>query len=260
MPNESVLYHTENNVAYITLNRPDRYNSVNHDLTLGLLQGLDNAKFDSSVRAVVLRGADPGFSAGADLKSMNIQSAAEVVEYIPMYYGSIVKKIMHLDVPVIAAIHGAVSGVSLAFALACDLRIMAEDAVLRYPFINIGLGPDGGAGWLIVRAVGYSKAYEIVTSGDKISAQECHRLGLCNRIAPPASIMEEAQKWAEQLAQKAPIAMAITKRDLHHAVSHSLYENTIYEAENQAKCLVSKDFSEGVMAFIQKRKPKFEGK
>lgn len=260
MPNDTVLYSVKNHVAHILLNRPDRFNSVNHDLTIALMKALDNAKFDAEVKAVVLSGAGPGFSAGADLKGFTAQTADEIVEYIPMYYGGVVKKIIHMDKPVISAIHGSVAGVSLSFALACDLRVMSDTATLRYPFINIGLGPDGGCGWLLVDLIGYSRAFEIVTGGEKISSQRCYDLGLCNKIVPAEDTLSETIAWAEKLAQKAPIAMAISKRDLRHARTHTLEENTRFEAEQQKAGLTSRDFGEGVQAFLEKRKPNFIGK
>jgi len=260
MPNDSVQYFKKGAVAHILLHRPDRYNSVNHDLTVGFIQGLQNAKWDDEIKSVVISGEGPGFSAGADLKGIVSQTAAEIEDYIVMYYATIVKKIIHMDKPVIAAIHGAVSGVSLAFALACDLRVMDEKTVLRYPFINIALGPDGGAGWLLQRLVGYSRAFEIITSGEKYSADYCHQLGLCNKVAPVGEALSTAMVWAENLAEKAPLAMAITKRDLRHAAKSTLEENTIFEAREQKAALESKDFSEGVSAFMEKRKPVFTGK
>lgn len=177
-----------------------------------------------------------------------------------MYYGSIVKKIMTIEKPVIAAINGSVAGVGTAFALACDLRVMADNANIRYAFINIGLGPDGGAGWLLTRAVGYSRAFEIAVEGEKIPAEKCLSLGLCNRVVPEAELGDASLAWAKKLAERPTLGVGITKQALHHATTHTLMETTILEADNQAKALRSHDHSEGLQAFFGKRKPVFIGK
>lgn len=259
MPNETVLYKITNSVAHIILNRPDRYNSYNHDLTLGILQGLDNARRSDEVRVVLIYGSGPGYSAGADLKGV-APDPLEVAEYMPMYYGAIVKKIMTTEKPVISAIHGSVAGVAMGMALASDLRIMADTAQMKAPFVNIGLGPDGGVGWLLTRLVGYSRAFEILSSGQGIAASRCHEMGLTNRVVSEDMLMSEATQWAEELAQKAPLSMATIKKDLQHALTSGLYENIIYESENQRTTIGSEDFVEGVMAFLGKRKPQWKGK
>lgn len=260
MPNDAVLYKIDSGVAIITLNRPDRYNGVNHDLVEGLIKAFDTAKMDQKVRAVLLNANGRGFCAGADLGDFGMTNADEIAQYIPMYYGSIVKKIMTIEKPVIAAINGSVAGVGTAFALACDLRVMADNANIRYAFINIGLGPDGGAGWLLTRAVGYSRAFEIAVEGEKIPAEKCLSLGLCNRVVPEAELGDASLAWAKKLAERPTLGVGITKQALHHATTHTLMETTILEADNQAKALRSHDHSEGLQAFFGKRKPVFIGK
>lgn len=258
--NGSILLQSKNGVATITLNRPDRYNAVNHDISEGLLAALAEVKKDDDVRAVVLTGAGKGFCAGADMASFGSIDPRDVEDYICMYYGNIVKRIMDLPKPVIAAINGPVAGVGTAFALACDLRVMAESANFRYAFINIGLGPDGGAGWFLSRIVGYSRAFEIAVEGEKIPADRCLELGLTNKVVANEEVQQAAQTWAQKLAQRPTFGVGITKHALQHATTHSLAETTALEAKNQVKAFYSHDHKEGVKAFMEKRQPNFIGK
>lgn len=258
--NGSIILQHQNGVATITLNRPGRYNAVNHDIAEGLLTALGEIKKDASVRAVVLTGAGKGFCAGADLGVFGNVDPHDVENYICHYYGSIVKQIMDLPKPVIGAINGPVAGVGAAFALACDLRVMAKSASFRYAFINIGLGPDGGAGWFLSRIVGYSRAFEIAVEGEKIPADKCLELGLTNKVVEDEELLPSARNWAEKLALRPTFAVGITKQALQHASTHSLGETTALEAKNQVAALSSHDHKEGVQAFMEKRKPIYKGK
>ncbi len=254
-----VICSIEESVGIITLNRPHSYNAANHDLTTGLLDGLAEFNHDNHVKVIVIHGAGPGFCAGADMKDFGSKDVSQAGEYIVNYYGEIVNRIINSPKLVLGAIHGSAAGVGTAIALACDFRVMEEGANLRFAFINIGLGPDGGAGWLLARAVGYSKALEIAVEGNKIEASTCYQLGLCNKLVPSGQAIGQTKQWAQALALRPPIGVAITKQALHHAYDHSLKETIILEANNQVKALQSRDHQEGVMAFLQKRQPKFLG-
>jgi enoyl-CoA hydratase/carnithine racemase len=259
--NSQVLkYRSEESIAILTLSRPASYNGFNHDLTMSFTTALEHARDDDQIRAVVINGDGPGFSAGADLMDFGKATPDEVASYIVNYYAKIVDLVISMPKPVIAAIHGSAAGVATAFALACDFRVMAEDANIRYAFINIGLGPDGGAGWLLARTVGYSKALEIAIEGEKIPAKECLRLGLCNKVTPSGEHLSAAITWAHKLSKRPTFGIGITKASLHHAMDHSLLENIKLEAENQAKALRSLDHQEGIVAFLEKRPPRFIGK
>jgi enoyl-CoA hydratase/carnithine racemase len=259
--NDTVLYRKEGKVGIITLNRPARYNAINQDLQSGLLYVLNTIQNDDTVQAVILTGEGKGFCAGADLMDFSKKiTTKEVRDNLIMIYGNIVRSITRLEKPVICAINGPVAGAGLGFALACDLRIMADHASMRYAFINIGLVSDAGSTWFLAKQVGYSKALELIIDGEKIPAEECHQLGLTNKICPGTELMEKAMAWANRLAERPTLAIGATKKILHHAMDNGLISTIAMEAEQQMACLESQDHKEGVMAFLQKRKPNFIGK
>ena len=259
--NDAVLYERNGKLGIITLNRPERYNAINHDLVEGLQDALTSARNDSAVKAVILTGNGKGFCAGADLGGFGPNSTPDVVrDYLNMHYGTIVRRIVEMDKPVLCAINGPVAGAGLGIALACDFRVMAETANMRYAFINIGLGPDCGSSWFLSRIVGYSKALEIAVEGEKIPADQCHQLGLTNKLVATDDLMRVTMDWANKLAARPMIGFAATKRDMNYNMTHGLFDAIAYEAEQQMACLASYDHKEGVMAFLQKRTPKFIGK
>lgn len=258
--NPAVLYREEGPVGIISLNRPDRYNAFNDALIEGLNKSLDQAAAAPGIRVIVIHGEGPGFSAGADLGLFAGVTPEQGRDYIKANYGPLMEKLATLPKPIIAAIYGTAAGVGCALALACDLRVMAEDASFRYAFINIGLGPDGGAGWFLTRAVGYSRAMEIACGGEKIDAQRCLEWGLTNRIAPAEELLSATLKWAQVLAAKAPLALGVTKADLQFAIDHPLQATIAFEADRQMETFASEDLREGVDAFLSKRAPQFKGK
>ena len=182
---KAVLFEVKKGVATITLNRPDRYNAVNQDLTDGISNYLKKCEVDDSIRAVVITGAGRGFCAGADMSVFGDDVTAEQrSQYIIDEYQPLMNQFFSLKKPIIGAINGTAAGVGAAFALACDFRVMSDQSGILYAFVNIGLGPDGGASWLLARQVGYSRALEIATSGKKVTGQRCLELGLTNHIVP----------------------------------------------------------------------------
>jgi len=258
---KAVLFAIDNGVGVITLNRPDKYNAVNQDLINGISKYLDHAKEDQTIRAVVLTGSGKGFCSGADMSVFKHEVSPEKRrDYIINQYQPLMQKFFKLKKPIIDAINGTAAGVGAAFALACDLRVMSENSALLYAFINIGLGPDGGASWLLSRQVGYSKAFEIAISGKKLMGNECFRLGLANRIVKNEIILNEAISWEKLLVKKPTLAIGITKDDIFHSMSNDLMSTISFEAERQVTAFKSHDLNEGVSAFIQKREPNFKGK
>lgn len=257
---QPILYTVDQGVATITLNRPERRNAVTPALLQSLGVALDQAGADATVRAVVLTGAGKGFCSGQDLSAFGaMRSADEVRTTVIENYKPVIMRLCRLEKPIIGAINGAAAGAGASLALACDLRIMAEDGSLVQAFSNIGLVPDAGSSWFLVRLVGYSRALEIAIEGERISAQRCLELGLTNRLAPADALLGTAQGWAQQLAQRPTLAIGLTKRIMQQATQQDLETIIHLEAELQTKTIVSHDHREGVTAFLEKRKALFTG-
>ena len=257
----AVLFEVNNGVATITLNRPDRYNAVNQDLVDGISNSLKKCEADQSIRAVVITGAGRGFCAGADMSVFGDEVTADQrSQYIIDQYQPLMNQFFSLKKPIIGAINGTAAGVGAAFALACDFRVMSDKSGILYAFVNIGLGPDGGASWLLTRQVGYSRALEIATSGKKITGKRCLELGLTNRLVAQDEILTSAQNWAKDFAICPTLAIGIAKEDMFFAMDHTLNESIAFEAKKQIDAFKSHDLKEGVSAFIEKRKPDFLGK
>jgi enoyl-CoA hydratase/carnithine racemase/acyl dehydratase len=257
---KSVLFKKEGDIAIVTLNRPEKYNAVNDDLVNGINESIAKVQKDDSIRAMVITGAGKGFCSGADMNTFGNITPDEGRTYLTNTYGPLMRNLTTLKKPIIAAINGTAAGVGASIALACDFRVMSENSGLLYAFINIGLGPDGGASWLLARQVGYSRALQIAVEGKKIKGTECHRLGLANKLVENDAIVSTAIHWAHQIAKLPTLAVGITKEDIFHAMDNDLQSTIAYEAERQTAAFASHDLVEGVSAFLQKRKPKFIGK
>ncbi len=258
---KAVLFDLLEGVATITLNRPDRYNAVNQDLVDGISKSLQKCEQDEAIRAVVITGSGRGFCAGADMSVFGEDVTPEQrAQYIIDEYQPLMNQFFTLKKPIIGAINGTAAGVGAAFALACDFRVMSAQSGILYAFVNIGLGPDGGASWLLSRQVGYSKALEIAISGNKLKGEECLSLGLTNRLVDDQYILSEAQSWAKKLANCPTLAIGIAKEDIFFSMTNNLNDTIAFEANQQIEAFKSHDLKEGVTAFIEKRKPNFLGK
>ena len=256
MPYTAIFTQTQNNVALITLNRPRRRNAITHAMLDELAQALKIAAKDRQTRAIVLTGAEHSFCAGQDLAEFGEESSPNYVyKHVLRSYRPVIQLLTTIEKPIIAAINGVAAGAGASLALACDLRIMAADASLLLAFSNIALLPDAGATWFLVRAVGYSRAYEIAIEGEKIPAKRCLELGLTNKIAPAGELLPAALKWAEKLAQRPTFSLGLTKRAMNKANTISLAQAIEYEAHLQQLAAEHSDFAEGVAAFAEKRPP-----
>ena len=253
-----VNYEVADAVAVIALNRPDNMNAFTADLRADLAEALHDVTNDNSVRAVVLTGEGRCFSAGADLKES--LGGRPVSEQLREEYRPVFAAIAELSVPVIAAIPGSAAGIGMSLALHCDLVIMADDAFLLSPFSTISLVPDGGLNWALVRHLGYKRAFQLSVEAERIDAARCVQLGLANRTAPADELQSTALEWARDLSQRAPLALAATKKVMRFAMDNDWDSSFDLEAQLQGSLVGTADNDEGIAAFLQKRKPEFKGK
>ncbi len=257
---ETVIYEVDSKIATITLNRPDSLNAFNGQMVLDLKEATDAAAEDDSIRCVILTGKGKGFSAGADLKDqITVSQDSNLVERgLLEGYKPIFMNIINMPKPVISAVNGPAAGIGFAFAMACDLTLMSEEAYLMSVFSNIGLVPDGGANWLLTNTIGYKLAYQIAIEGEKIPASRCLELGLTNKVVPSEELLSEAKAWATRLAQRSPQALSQTKKIMRMALDSTYEEIFSTEAKVQNRLVGSPDNKEAVTAFLEKRPPKFQ--
>jgi 2-(1,2-epoxy-1,2-dihydrophenyl)acetyl-CoA isomerase len=254
---EIVRYERQDAVAVITLSRPDSMNAFNTELRAALQAAFDRARDDESVRVVVFTGEGRCFSAGADLKA---GIDRDVTEILQVEYRPIQEAIATIPKPVIAAVPGSAAGIGMSMALQCDLLIMADNAFLLSPFTTISLVPDGGLNWMLVRQLGYRRAFQLSVECERISAQRCVELGLANKAVPADALMDAALEWAHALAARAPLSLAATKKAMRFAMDHEWAAAYDVEAQLQGELLGTDDNREGISAFLEKRAPEFKGK
>ena len=258
---DTVQVERRGSVAIVSLNRPDSLNAFNAGLRSDLLWAVREVNDDPAVRAVVLTGAGRAFCAGADLsETAERPEHFRVEDQLNGEYKPILLEMNQAAKPWIAAVNGAAAGIGSAFAMNCDLVVMAESAYIYQAFAAIGLVPDGGATWHLVRTLGRHRAYEVIVSGEKVRAQKCLDWGLCNRVVPDEELVAQALAWAEELAAKSPLALRYAKQALNAAMEISVAETISYEAGLQHLCINSEDAKEGVAAFIEKRAPRWQGR
>ncbi|MDQ4419693.1 enoyl-CoA hydratase-related protein [Sphingobium sp. DEHP117] len=255
MSYQALLYHVADNVATITLNRPERMNALNFTLLAELTGAIRQAQADGA-RALVLTGAGDAFCSGADLVS---GLPADLGRYLEEHYHPFVEALADADIPVISAINGPAVGAGLSVALAADITVMARSAYLLLAFANIGLVPDAGATWLVAKSAGRAKALEMALLGEKISAEQALDLGVVTRVADDEAVMAEAMKLATKLANGPSVALGFIRKQVASALNATLRETLEIEKANQTAAGYTADFREAVTAFTQKRKPEFKG-
>lgn len=251
----------ETGVATITLDRPDRLNALTFEVYEELRKAFDALHDEESARAIVITGSGRAFCSGGDVEDiigvLFERDFRGLLEFTRMTC-DLVLSIRRCRKPVIGALNGTVAGAGAVIATACDMRVAAESAKIAYLFTRVGLsGADMGAAWMLPRIVGLAKASELLMTGDFISAEEAHRIGLYNRVVPDGEALGAATQLAEKLARGPSFALEITKDSLNREASMDLAGALEAEAQIQAALMVHPDFREAYDAFVEKRSPDF---
>lgn len=256
---ETILLDVADGVATVTLNRPERLNTIDLPTLETLVATLDEVGSRDDVRVVVLAGNGRLFCAGADQGEMVPRSAGEWQTIVDRYLDP-VRRISALDKPVIAKLHGDTVGGGLGLALACDYRIVAEGARLCAPFVTIGLaGCDMSAGYFLPRLIGLGRATEMMMSARFVGAEEAERIGLVTRLVPKDELDGAVDELAKRLAAAPPLALMFTKRAIRRSLELTMEAEFDYEIFAQVQCLQSDDHREGLAAFREKRAPEYHG-
>jgi enoyl-CoA hydratase len=256
----NVLYEKKGPIAYVTINRPKVLNALNTPTWTDIRAAFEVGKADPSVLGVILTGAgDKAFIAGADISELAHVDAYEAEES-SRFGQSVLDLIENLGKPVIAAINGFALGGGCETAMACTIRIAAEHAKFGQPEVKLGLLPGGGGTQRLPRLVGKGRASQLILTGETISAQEAHRIGLVNEVVPAADLIGRAEAILKQIAANAPIAVKFSLEAINKGLESSQAEGFALEASYFGICAATEDKKEGTSAFLQKRAPQFHGR
>lgn len=264
--NEPILLKKDGPIAYLTLNRPETHNTIDLDMLRALRAQVDEIKSSPDIRVVILTGTGRFFCSGANLTGMgNLlgedgpKGAAGVREAAREIYRSGLC-LLELEVPVIAAINGHAVGGGLAMSLACDIRLVAENAKMGANFVRIGLHPGLAVTYFLPRIVGFARAAELLFTGRIFKGAEAVEMGLATAAVPSDDVMTRAKEIAADIAEAAPYAVRLTKQSLRQSMNFDPTRALEVESYAQALTVETEDFAEGVAAFLQKRKPNFKGR
>ncbi len=256
----SILFEIKNAVAYITLNRPEKFNSFNREMALLMQAKLDEAASLHEVRAVYITGAGKAFCAGQDISELVGDDKIEIAQILSEHYNPIVKRIRNMPKPVVAGINGVAAGAGANIALCCDVVVATASASFIQAFSKIGLIPDSGGTFTLPRLIGWQKASALMMTGDKVSATDAEKMGMIYKVFEDATFEEESKKIAQTLAQMPTKGLAYTKHALNQSLVSSWDEQLAIEDEYQQKAALTQDYTEGINAFLEKRSPEFKGK
>ena len=260
--NQMVLQSLDKGLLTITMNRPDRRNALNPEMTQGLVEAARRAQDDTEVRAVLIRGAGGTFCVGGDVKSMAAGRAPLPFEakMANLRRGMEVSRILHtMPKPVVAQLDGAAAGAGLSIALSCDLRVASASCKITTAFAKVGFSGDYGGTYFLTKMLGSAKARELYLMSPVLSAQEAYNLGMVSKVVPDADVEAEALELARSLAQGPSVALGYIKRNINNAEHLPLEDCFDGEAIHHTRCSDTEDHKEAAKAFVEKRKPAFKG-
>jgi enoyl-CoA hydratase len=259
MSEKEIIFKKEGRTATITFNRPEVHNALNSAMVDGLKKALDEIEEGKDTRCLILTGAgEKSFLSGSDIKELSQRTPLNAIEN-SRNRQELLNRLEGLDIPSIAAINGYAFGVGCEIALACTLRIASENARVGQLEINLGIIPGAGGTQRLPRLIGKARASELILTGRVVNAEEAYRMGLVNKVVSPDNLMDECLEWTEALSEKSPIAMKYALRAINQGMEVDLATGLKIEGLCLGACFASRDSKEGLNAFLEKRKPKYEG-
>ncbi|QDI90348.1 enoyl-CoA hydratase/isomerase family protein [Salicibibacter halophilus] len=259
MGNPFILKEKQGSTQILRLNYPEAKNALIMDMRLELLQALEDAEQDDDIKCIILTGEGKGFSAGGDLAALKEVNPLEGRKRLQSSH-PLMLKMLDIEKPIIAAVNGAAAGAGFSLTLLCDFILASEDAFFVQSFVNVGLIPDFAAMHFLPMLVGRQRSNELMFLGERVSAEDAHRIGIVNRVVSSEQLLSETIEIAEKLEKKATAAMGMTKKIMNEHLNKDLKNLLEMEAQGQDICFQTEDFKEGVQAFFEKRAPQFTGR
>ena len=255
-----ILFEQKKSIAIITLNRPKAYNSFVREMALELQSKLEICKTDNDIRCIVITGSGKAFCAGQDLNEAIDPKKSNIEEIVNHHYNPIIKKIRKMEKPIIAAVNGVAAGAGANLALACDIVVAATSASFIQAFSKIGLIPDSGGTFFLPRLIGLPKATAIMMTGEKVTADDAEKMGMIYKVFKDSDFINQAMNLAETIASMPTKGLGYTKRLLNESFTNDLSAQLEAEGKMQVIASETEDHKEGILAFIEKRLPRFKGK
>ncbi len=255
----SILFEIENNMAIITLNRSEKFNSFNREMALLFQTHLDTCATEKKIRAILITAVGKAFCAGQDLSEAIEDNGISLEQIVREHYNPIIKKIRTIQKPIVCAVNGVAAGAGANIALACDIVLANEQATFIQAFSKIGLIPDSGGTYFLPRLIGLQKATALMMLGEKVSARDAESMGMIYKVFSAETYMTEAKKITTTLSQMPTIGLGLTKKLLQESYENDITTQLQRELEEQVVAGNTHDFNEGVQSFLEKRSPVFKG-